>query len=853
MSAGQGETACYHCGLPVPPGTNFQIEIEGHLQQMCCAGCQAVAQAIVANGLTEYYRHRDALPENPRESLPAALQEAGLFDLPEIQRDFVRPVRGPEGQVSPHEREAALMLEGITCAACVWLNEAHLARQPGVSAVEINYATRRAVVRWDERQIRLSQILSAIAAIGYRAHPYDPALSEQLARKERREALWRLFVAGFGMMQVMMYAFPVYVAQAGEMTPDIEQLMRWASLILTLPVMLYSAAPFFRSGWRDLRQHRIGMDVPVALGVGCAFLASTWATVSGQGEVYFDSVTMFVFFLLAGRYFEMLARQRAARGVELIARAQPAFAWRLIGAEFGASALSLEVEKAEKPEKFERVAVSQLAVGDRLLVKPGETVPADGEVIEGESQVDESLLTGESRPQTRVSGDRLVGGSLNVVSPLVMKVLRLGEETRLAAIRRLVERAAAEKPKLVEMADRIAARFVVALIALAVLTAGVWWFVDASRMLWVFVAVLVVSCPCALSLATPAALTVATGAFSRLGVLVTRGHAIETLGRVDHFVFDKTGTLTLGRLALAQVLPLGAERDASRLLALAAALEEGSEHPVGWALCQAAQERASTWPNPVGQIRAVTGQGMSARLEGHEWRIGTPVFVQALHGQALPEFARQWQERAARAAGTVVALGDETGWLSLFHFNDVLREEAPALVAALKQAGVRLSILSGDAPEAVQAVAARLGIDEVLGGQSPEDKYAAVRRWQESGSVVAMIGDGVNDAPVLAQAQVSIAVGGSSDLARKSADIVLLGGNLMTLVRALSLARHSLRVIRQNLVWAFVYNLSAIPLAMLGVITPWMAGLGMSSSSLLVVLNALRLQGSTWMGKAEKV
>ena len=823
--------ACYHCGLPIPAGADFSVEIGGSPKAMCCAGCQAVAQAIVGNGLAEYYRHRDALPESPRESMPAALHEAGLFDLPEIQRDFVRPVAAAEGGESPHEREAALMLEGITCAACVWLNEAHLARQPGVVAVEINYATRRARVRWDEREIRLSQILAAIVAIGYRAHPYDPALSEQLAQRERRDALWRLFVAGFGMMQVMMYAIPVYLAQAGEMTPDIEQLMRWASLVLTLPVMFYSAAPFFRSGWRDLRQRRVGMDVPVALGVGCAFVASAWATLSGRGEVYFDSVTMFVFFLLTGRYFEMLARQRAARGVEVIARALPAFAWRLR-------------DSVAEPE---RVAVSQLSAGDRVLVKPGETVPADGDVIEGQSEVDESLLTGESRPQVRGLGDRLVGGSLNVVSPLVMRVLRVGEETRLAAIRRLVERASVEKPRLVEMADRIAARFVMVLIVLAVLTALVWWFVDPARMLWVFVAVLVVSCPCALSLATPAALTVATGAFSRLGVLVTRGHAIETLGRVDRFVFDKTGTLTLGRLVLADMFlfPAGPAPglDANAALSLASALEQGSEHPVGRAFCQAAQDRALAVTDQVTQLRAMTGQGMEARVAGRLYRIGTLSHAAALHGQALPEAAQTWMLAACRAGGTVVALADEAGWQALFHFGDTLREDTLAMIRALKQAGVRLSILSGDTADAVQAVAARLGIEDARGGQSPEDKHAAIRQWQAAGEVVAMVGDGVNDAPVLAQAQVSVAVGEASDLARKSADIVLLGARMMTLVAAFDLAKRSLRVIRQNLVWAFVYNISAIPLAMLGIITPWMAGLGMSSSSLLVVLNALRLQG----------
>jgi Cu2+-exporting ATPase len=829
---------CYHCGLPVPADCDLSLVIDDMAQPMCCIGCQAVAQAIVANGLTDYYRHRDALPESPREAMPAALQELGLFDLPEIQKDFVHAVSDANGQPSEHEREAALMLEGITCAACVWLNEAHLARQPGVTAVDINYATRRARVRWDERQIKLSQILAAIAAIGYRAHPFDPALSEQLAQKERRSALWRLFVAGFGMMQVMMYAIPVYLAGEGEMTADIEQLMHWASLILTLPVMFYSAAPFFRTAWRDLQQRRLGMDVPVALGIGCAFAASCWATLQAEGEVYFDSVTMFVFFLLSGRYFEMMARQRAARGVEAIARALPAFAARIT--DFPGT-------------HVERVAVAQLAVGEIVLVKPGEAVPADGEVLQGESATDESLLSGESLPVAKRVGDRLVGGSVNVSSPLVMRVERVGEETRLASIQRLVERASLEKPRLVVLADRIAARFVLALIILALTTAGIWYLLDPSRVLWIFVAVLVVSCPCALSLATPAALTVATGAFSRLGVLITRGHAIETLARVTHFIFDKTGTLTAGRLQLVNVHLLGSlsEQD---VLALAAGLEQQSEHPIGRALCQAAAERriaARCEVGAVSEVRARTGQGIEARVDGRMVRIGTLAYAGELHGQPLPEQWLQWlvvagaeKNDSAELAGSLVALADEQGWLACFLLQDQLRPDAVALLAGLRAQGMQLSILSGDAPATVAAVAAQLGIADAHGGQTPEAKHAYIKQLQAQGAVVAMVGDGVNDAPVLAQAQVSIAMGGGADLARKAADVVMLGDALLPLLAALRLARRTLRVVRQNLLWAFTYNILAIPAAMTGVVTPWMAGIGMSASSLLVVLNALRLQAA---------
>jgi Cu2+-exporting ATPase len=803
---------CYHCGLPVPTGVDLHVDVSGEPRSMCCAGCQAVAQAIVANNLSDYYRHRDAMPESPREAIPQALQDLGLFDHPDVQKNFVRPV-------GEHEREAALILEGITCAACVWLNEAHIARQPGVTAVDINYATRRARVRWNDEVTKLSAILEAVQAIGYRAHPYDVMRSEQLAQKERRTAQWRLFVAGFGMMQVMMYAIPVYLAD-GDMTRDIEQLMRWASLILTLPVIVYSSAPFFANAWRDFKLKRVGMDVPVALGVGSAFAASVWATLSATGEVYFDSVTMFVFFLLSGRYLEMMARQKAARGVEALARALPAFAERL----------------ASWPDRAgERVAVADLCAGDHVLIRPGEVIPGDGEVVEGDSSSDESLLTGESRPVPRAAGDAVTGGSVNVASPLVVRLERVGEATRLASIRRLMEQAAGEKPALVQLADRIAMRFVWVLLALA-LTTGLYWLnVDPERALWVFVAVLVVSCPCALSLATPAALTVATGALAREGVLVTRGHAIETLARAGHWIFDKTGTLTIGRPSVVEMQCSDSARE-SEIYALVRSLEQSSEHPVARALLEKVGAGATV---SVSGLKALTAKGIEATWQGNDRvRIGVPEFVAELHGCAIPAEFASWLS----GGDSVVALGDANCWLAWFRIADSLRPGTAEALDKLRAQGIKLTILSGDARQTVAAVAAELGIADYHGGMTPEDKHAYLSALQAQGETVAMVGDGVNDAPVLAQAHISVAMGGGTDLARSQSDVVLLSSEPAHLANGVELARRALGIIRQNLVWAFTYNVVAIPLAMTGWVTPWMAGIGMSASSLLVVMNALRLQ-----------
>ncbi len=803
--------SCYHCGQPVPNGIDLPVTIAGERREMCCPGCQAVAQAIVDNGLADYYRSRDHLPESPRETLPAVLDQLALYDHAEFQKSFVQaPAEG--------ECEVSLLLEGITCAACIWLNEKHLAQQPGVLAVSINYATRRARVRWDSRRIKLSDILAAVAAIGYRAYPYDATRNEQVANKERRDAIWRLWVAGFGMMQVMMYAIPVYLAGEGEMTPDVESLMRWASLLLTLPVVFYSSAPFFRHAWRDIGLRRMGMDVPVALGIGAAFAASIWATIVQAGEVYFDSVTMFVFFLLGGRYLEMTARQKAVSVTEALAKLLPAFAWRL------------------EPGRTEaaKVLVADLALGDTLLVRPGETVPADGVVLSGESRVDEALLTGESLPVAKMPGSRVIGGSLNHESPLTVRVEATGAATRLSAIVALMERAATEKPRLVEMADRIAGIFVWGVLLVALLTAIGWGWGDPSRALWITVSVLVVTCPCALSLATPIALTVAAGALARDGLLVTRGHAVETLARATHFVFDKTGTLTAGKLRLEEMLLLG---DAGReqCLRLAAALERASEHPVAAALCRAGAELP---PLSAAPIRAKAGSGIEGEIDGRRYHIGKPEYAAELAAQPLPETARVWCE----AGGTVVALADAGAWLALFRLADQARPEAAQLVADLRADGLEVVLLTGDAQSEAARVAATLGIADVRAGVTPEGKHAFVADLQAKGAVVAMLGDGVNDAPVLAQAQVSLAMGGGAQLARTQADFVLLSENLEHLRHGIRRARLALRVIHQNLWWSFAYNVVAVPLAIAGLVSPWLAGIGMSASSLLVVLNSLRIQ-----------
>jgi Cu2+-exporting ATPase len=798
--------ACFHCGLPVPPGADYGVDIDGVRRPMCCRGCQAVASAIVAGGLNDFYRFRTEKSPQARELVPEQLRELELYDRDDLQKSFVQRDTG-------EEREASLILEGIVCAACVWLNERHVKALPGVLEFSVNYATHRARVRWDNQRIRLSQILEAIGAIGYHAHPFDPGRQEQVYRQEKTRALRRLAVAGLAMVQVMMLAVALYAGEYEGMSDNLRHFLRWVSLLLTTPVILYSARPFFTSARRDLRRRQAGMDLPVSLAIGAAFVASAWATVTGRGDIYFDSVTMFTFFLLAGRFLEMGARHRAGQAAEELVKLLPATAARLTGAG------------------EERVPVGDLGPGDRVLVRPGEAVPADGGVLEGRSSVDESLLTGESLPQLRTPGDALIGGSVNNESPLVMRVERVGEATVLSAILRLLDRAQTEKPAVARLADRVAGWFVAALLVLAAGVAWWWWQHDPVHAFAVTLSVLVVTCPCALSLATPAAVTAATGALTRLGVLTTRGHALETLARVTHVIFDKTGTLTEGRLRLARVDRL-ADLSRERSLEIAAALERASEHPIARALCAECAPQAIA-----AAVSATPGCGVEGVVDGKRYRVGTLGFVRALQkGDAGPPPGPQ-------SAGVV--LGDESGILARFRLADRLRDGAVETMERLGSLGITIELLSGDGPDEVQRVAGLLGIAQFRARCLPREKLARIRELQRAGAVVAMVGDGVNDAPVLAAAQVSVAMGGGTQLAHASADMVLLSEQLPHLADAIQTSRRTLSIIRQNLAWALVYNVVALPLAAAGWIAPWMAAIGMSTSSLVVVVNALRLRGGS--------
>ena len=798
-------TYCDHCGLPLTTNVNISVMQAAKTLRYCCHGCLTLAQSST--------RSADAL-KAAGGTRPESTDPWVTFDESGRQREWV-VLR------NANRAEVVLAVSGVRCAACVATIKSRIGVLEGVIAIEVQLPGERARLIWDPARQRLGAILQTMAKMGYRAAPVSALATAAARNQEVRSALRRLFVAGFGMMQVMMYAIPAYVTNDGIAAEHV-LLLRWASLILALPVVLYSAQPFFAGAMRDLKNRRPGMDVPVALGIGTAFVASAWATWTGHGEVYFDSVTMFVFFLLGSRYFELRARQKASSAAEALSRHQPELAARLPGSG------------ATRGATVEIVPVGSLRAGDFVVVKPGDVIPVDGRVVRGQATVAENLLTGEARPVLRPEGAPVLAGStLYSVEPsaeLLVEVEATGEQTRLGEMARLLDRALFDKPRLALVADTVAVWFTGGLLLLATLTAIAWSLIDPSRIIAVTVAVLVVSCPCALSLATPSAVAAATGVLARRGLLVLRGRALETLARATHLVFDKTGTLSSGEVALQRVIALRGE-SAQQCAEIAAALEAGSQHPAGQAIRRGAEATLAAC-----QVVRVPGRGVEGMVGGQRFRLGKLAFCAELHDKAAPAPAAE-----VRPDQTLVALADGEGWLALFVLADSLRPGARALVRDLQSMGLQVQLLSGDRPETASYWAQQLGIVAVEGGASPQRKREAIEALQRKGAVVVMVGDGANDSAALGVAHASIAIGSGARLAQQGADMVWLGDDLFQLDWAFHKARHAIRIIRQNLWWAFGYNMMAIPLAVTGLIGPWLAGLGMSMSSLLVVLNALRL------------
>lgn len=797
---------CFHCDLPIPRGERHHATVLDAERAFCCPGCQAVATSVVAAGLEDYYAHRDA-PANraPGETTEALIDRLRVFDNESLQRDFL----------TRHNDlvEVSLVLEEIRCAACLWLNEQQLRRLDGVRDVEIDYNSQQARVRYDPTAVALSEILATIEAIGYHAHPFDPTRRNALFAEQRHRNIERLLFALILAMPIMAFSIAGY--WMGGPGPDgklplWEIIGRFSALIVTTLVLAYSGRDFLAGAWRDLRNRRLGMDVPIALGLTVAWTGSAVATLRQSGEVYFDSIVMFVTFVLIARIIEIRGRLRAADAMDRLMRIIPRRA------------------RCRRNGDWTEVPVVELSPGDRLLLRPGEVVPTDAILLGTRAvEFDESVLTGESRPVRRQPGDAVVAGATNLDQPVELEVTRAEEQSMMATIHGLIRRGSAARPKVARLADRVASHFVAVVLLIAALTAAWWTLHDPGQALANTIAVLIVTCPCALALATPVTLALSAGEMAGRHIIPQRMESVEALATADCLVFDKTGTLTQGLPGIQARESLDPRVPDGRADAIAYALESSSEHPLARAFPPVEGEAAPL----VDEWRNHPGQGIEAVIDGERWRIGSPGFA---GDRALNDAAGE------SAANTVVVLSRNGHPVARYHLADRLRPGVAEALARLgNEAGTTRHMLSGDRAETVARLADRLGFDSAEGELTPERKLERVRQWQAEGRRVLMIGDGINDAPTLQQADASLSFSEATDLARQSADFLLTRADFGAVVEAREIAIRTRRTIRQNLAWAAGYNALAVPFAALGFVPPWLAAIGMSLSSIIVVGNAM--------------
>lgn len=790
--------SCFHCNEPVLTGTQFVTQINDCDQLMCCPGCQAVAQAIVDAGLLSYYKFRTEPGSKQTALVPEALTQFSAYDLPEVQQDFVHSVDNIES--------VSLSIEGITCAACAWLIEHKVKQLNGTVQVLVNSTTQRAMISWDKHTLKLSDILGQISRIGYQAAPYQVDEQERSSKQNSRKFLLRLGLAGFATMQVMMFALALYTGYFTDLDVQYRDYFRWVSMIFATPVVLYSAQPFYFSAIRTLLSGKLNMDVSVSIAICGAYTASCFATVNGTGEVYFESVSMFTFFLLLGRYFEQKARQKASVSSSNLHKLVPLTA-------------HLVTENGQ-----EEIPAKKLCLNEVFLVKPGEMVAADGVVIEGHTSINEAMLTGEQMPIDKPIDSQVYAGTINVEQPIKVKVTALGQDQLVAEIIRLQELASNTKPAVALLADKLSRYFSATILTIATITYVIWLQISPVDAFWVTLSVLVATCPCALALATPTAVTCATAIFTRLGIITRKAGVFEKLPLIKHVVFDKTGTLTCGTLSIGQIECYG-DMAKNKALALAAALESGSRHPIANAFAPYADNRFVAE-----QVHHEVGFGVKAIINSIEYRIGNAAFTGAKVDNSLTQ-QQIW----------LSCLNGETLEVQAsFDIQDNIRLDSKMTVETLKQQGCLVSIASGDPSGHVHQLAKELGIEDVHSGLTPSDKLALVAELQKS-TQVAMFGDGINDAPVLAGADLSVAMGSGSAIAKNSADLILLGDHLSRFTQAVAVARLTTQIIKQNLVWALGYNALILPLAVTGHVAPYIAAIGMSASSLIVAGNSLRL------------
>ncbi|MGJ8669038.1 MAG: heavy metal translocating P-type ATPase [Oceanococcus sp.] len=709
--------------------------------------------------------------------------------------------------------EVVLVVDGLRCANCVLSLERALLALPALKRVRINAASHRAHIVWDTDKHQLSDILQCMGQAGFQARPLDARALSDRRGEESKDALKRLLVAGFGAMQAMMFATVLYLGAIDPMDETTRDLFRWLGFLVATPVVMYSARPFYQGALRSLSAGKLGMDVPIALAIALVYGASLYVALNGGHEVYFDSVSMFVFFLLTGRYLEMRGRHKAMDLTDALASLLP------------------DTAVQRQPDGgLKTVPALELKPGDRIVIDSGEVIAADGKLLNSQCLVDEAMLSGESQSIRKSQDDLLLAGSMLQQGPAEITIERCGADTTMASIISLVERAQAERPRLAKVGEKIVSQFVLLVLTLAAATGVFWALVDDSRIFTAVIAVLVVSCPCAFALAVPAAMTRVLAVLAREGVLVSKPDAIETIATANHIVFDKTGTLTNG-LKLHSVDVLGTDKgpkETNRFVDIAAALGRENQHPVSQVIAAATKQGQNL--TLASDVETFVGLGVQGQIHGDLYRLGRARF-------ALSENLHEWPKIQADD----LILADVTGPLARFELSECIRDNAESALQDLRNAGFKISLASGDSSSKVDAVADQLHIEHRYAGQLPSEKLDYLKQLRSQGACVAAVGDGINDGPILAGADVSFAMGQGTDLARASSDFVLVGGDLQKIILTRHLAKESLKVIQRNQRWALVYNLIAIPLAAAGYVPPWLAALGMSASSIMVVLNALQI------------
>jgi Cu2+-exporting ATPase len=808
------ECRCFHCGQPVADPARWTVRVRNQLEPMCCPACQTVASAIIAGGLENYYRFRSQPARQPDIAGVPGRDAWLAYDDPVWQTSFVRHFDAA-GQ---SQAEVQLSVSDIHCAACCWLIEQAIQKFPDAS-IRVNLATHQAVLRWNPSSQTLGQLLAAIGRVGYTALPNQASEAREQSEREHRRQLIRLGIAGLAMMQAMMFALALYSGDWSGMEPEQQQLMRWFSLVIILPVMFYSALPFYRGAWRSVKAlGAAGMDVPVSLALWIAFAASLYSVVTGHGAVYFDSISMFVFLLLLARFTEARVRNNY-------------FGSQLAPLPVSCSCLT---DVVNHPASIVSKPVHQVNAGEMILVRAGETIPLDGVIADGSGTVNEASFSGEQLPLPKTVGDIVYAGTINGDGVLTLRITHTAGQTRFDELTRLGEWGSSQKPAIALLADKLASGFTLCVLVLALVSGWFWAGHDSSRAFSVVLSILVVSCPCALSLATPAALSFCYQTLRQHGALMISGNTTDHLAAIDRVVFDKTGTLTDGRFSLVRTESLLPSGNITQLRELASALETYSGHPLAHAF------RDLVTDITLADVRVVSGRGIEALHEATAYRIGSREFCRELAVCDLPVAALVADDACKQILPVYLVKAGQ--WLARFDLADQLRPEAKQVVATLQRQGKTVEILSGDSSGASEKLAQQLGIVECRSAASPEQKLAHIRHLQQQGYKVLMIGDGINDIPVLAQADASVAMPGASDLAKIKADIVLLHPSLTLVLDVLGHAHKTRAIIRQNIAWALLYNGIALPLAAAGLVQPWLAALGMSLSSLWVTFNSLRLR-----------